>query len=56
MTYDCLDQGDTFLLSDFCDQLELEPTFDYPAAVYGMRPLDYEPDTDDYEYQQSLLY
>ena len=27
--------------------------FDVPAATRGMRTLDYEPDTDDYEYQQS---
>ena len=27
-----------------------------PADTRGMRALDYQPDTDDFEYQQSLLY
>ena len=56
MTYEFDHTGDIWLLSDFADELELEPTFDYPAAVCGMRPLDYEPDVDDYEYQQSIVY
>ncbi len=43
MTYDIIDTID--LLEDF-EELDLEPT--------GARALDYEPDTDDYEYQQSL--
>ena len=34
------------------DLAELE-SIDYPAGVKGMRALDYEPDVDDYEYQQS---
>ena len=33
--------------------LSLEVEEGYPADVKGMRALDYEPDMDDYEYQQS---
>ena len=34
----------------------LDDSFMVPAAVGGMRTFDYEPDTDDYEYLQSVLY
>ena len=37
------------LLDDLFDEEE----FDYPAEIKGMRKLDYMPDMDDYEYQQS---
>ena len=35
---------------------EFDPSFDIPAGTRGMRTLDYEPDTDDYEYMQAILY
>ena len=56
MTYEYNEAGDLWLLSDFCEQLQGELEFAYPAEVHGMRALDYAPDTDDYEYQQSRLY
>ena len=43
-------------ICDFAGPLEAEETFMYEAGIPGMRPLDYEPDMDDYEYMQSILY
>ena len=56
MTYEFDHTGDLWLLSDFADPLEAAPCFEYGAHVAGMRTLDYEPDVDDYEYQQSIVY
>ena len=56
MTYDYNDHNDEYLLSDFCDELAAEELYLVPPAVAGMRALDYEPDTDDYEYLQQICY
>ena len=57
MAYDQFDYADDLaLLSEFTEELLEGETFDIPPAVPGMRALDYEPDTDDYEYLQSTLY
>ena len=54
MTYEN-SSSDLYLLTDFLDELAIEETFMIPPAVDGMRPLDYEPDVDDFEYLQSLV-
>ena len=54
MTYEN-STSDLYLLSDFMDELAVEETFLIPAAVQGMRPFDYEPDVDDFEYLQSVI-
>ena len=56
MTYEFNEYNDLFLISDFAEELVLEGRYLIPAEVYGMDPLDYSPNTDDYEYQQSRYY
>ncbi|QNJ31524.1 hypothetical protein SynPROS91_01146 [Synechococcus sp. PROS-9-1] len=41
---------------DLAEELQPEGIFLYGPMASGMRPLDYEPNTDDYEYMQSILY
>lgn len=53
MSYEQNTALDLYLLSDFAEQLEVEETYLLDPAVAGMRVLDYEPDLDSYEYQQS---
>ena len=38
------------------DESFFDDSFIIPAGARGMRTLDYEPDTDDYEYMQAVLY
>ena len=56
MTYEYNQAGDLWLLSDLAEELLPEELYLVPAEVYGMNPLDYSPNTDDYEYQQSRYY
>lgn len=53
MSYELDTDLDLYLLSDFAEELEVEDTYLLDPAVAGMRVLDYEPDLDSYEYQQS---
>ena len=44
-------------LLDLCtSEFSGEETFNIPPMAKGMRVLDYEPDTDDFEYMQSIVY
>ncbi len=53
MTYEQNQDLAEYLLSDFADELTVEDTYLLEPAAAGMRVLDYEPDLDSYEYQQS---
>lgn len=55
MTYE-FDHNDQYLLSDYCEELLVDELYDVPPAAKGLRALDYEPDTDDYEYMQQICY
>lgn len=53
MSYEMIETID---LCDFADELIEDDIFLYEGEIKGMRPLDYAPDMDDYEYMQSILY
>ena len=53
MSYEQNTDLDLYLLSDFAEELKVEDTYLIDPAIAGMRALDYEPDLDGYEYQQS---
>lgn len=53
MSYEQNNALDLYLLSDFAEELEVEDTYYLTPAADGMRVLDYEPNIDSYEYQQS---
>lgn len=53
MSYEQNAALDLYLLSDFAEELTPEETYELTAGVQGMRVLDYEPNLDSYEYQQS---
>lgn len=56
MSYEQRFELDIMDFANRLDAIEAEDEFLYGPMIAGMRPLDYEPDMDDYEYQQSILY